>query len=349
MYQPSGNNQHYQYYEDNKQYGSHPMTSKSPPPLQHPVPQHPIPNFNSTVHHTPSPGLGQQQQQQQQHYQQYLPQQSTQQPQPQQGYQPHHYAPGQTTDAFYSQFNLNDPAAQMGMHFAGNAMAQGTAYMERNFNRWVNMPALRHYFNVNNLYVVNKLKLLIFPWRHSSWTRSIKRTETGQMDGFRPPRDDINSPDLYIPVMAVVTYVLMCGLVAGRQGSFHPEKLYVAGSTSVAIVFFEIMFTRLGCYFMNIPFEASIMDLVAYYGYKFVAIIVTDVVKLLSGSGWISWAVFFYTGLSVGFFLLRSMRYVILPDASAGPSTLNPQRKRRMWFLLMIAALQLVYMFFLIN
>jgi hypothetical protein len=69
----------------------------------------------------------------------------------------------------------------------------------------------------------------------------MKRTETGQMDGFRPPREDINSPDLYIPgkmatggddvgvetnrdpflvtVMAVVTYVLMCGLVAGRQGS----------------------------------------------------------------------------------------------------------------------------------
>jgi hypothetical protein len=89
---------------------------------------------------------------------------------------------------------------------------------------------------------------------------------------------------------------------------FHPEKLYVAGSTSVAIVFFEIMFTRLGCYFMNIPFEASMMDLVAYYGYKFVGIIVTDVMKILSGSGWASWVVFFYTGLSVGFFLVKDGR-----------------------------------------
>ncbi|KAI9309601.1 hypothetical protein BJ944DRAFT_258276 [Cunninghamella echinulata] len=237
----------------------------------------------------------------------------------------------------------------MGMHFAGSAVAQGTAYMERNFNRWVNMPALRHYFNVDNMYVLNKLKLLLFPWRHSPWTRSIRRTETGQMDGYRPPREDINSPDLYIPVMAVVTYVLMCGLAAGRQGSFHPEKLYVAGSTSVAIVFFEIMLTRLGCYFMNIPFEASIMDLIAYYGYKFVGIIVTDCVKLVGASTWVFWSVFVYTGLSVGFFLLRSMRYIIFPDASAGPSTLNPQRKRRMWFLLMIAALQMIYMFFLVN
>lgn len=43
------------------------------------------------------------------------------------------------------------------------------------------------------------------------------------------------------------------------------------------------------------------------------------------------------------------MRYVILPDAAAGPSTFNPQRKRRMWFLLMIATLQIVFMFALVN
>ena len=43
------------------------------------------------------------------------------------------------------------------------------------------------------------------------------------------------------------------------------------------------------------------------------------------------------------------MRYVVLPDAAAGPSTFNPQRKRRMWFLLTIAAMQMVFMFFLVN
>ncbi|KAI9019571.1 hypothetical protein CLU79DRAFT_757873 [Phycomyces nitens] len=237
----------------------------------------------------------------------------------------------------------------MGMQFAGNAVAQGTAYMERNFNQWVNMPALRHYFNVSNMYVITKLKLLLFPWRHSPWNRSIRRTETGQMDGYRPPREDINSPDLYIPVMALVTYILLCGLAAGRQGSFHPEKLYVAASTATAVACTELVFTRLGCYFLSIPFEASLLDLIAYYGYKYVCIIVVDVVDLLGAKGWVSWTVFLYTGFSIGFFLLRSMRYVILPDSAAGPSTLNPQRKRRMWFLLMIAAFQMLYMFFLIN
>ncbi|ORZ00598.1 YIF1-domain-containing protein [Syncephalastrum racemosum] len=361
---PSGNAQNnaayqQQYYhpdqqhqqQQQQQYASPQLGKRSPPPLQHPIPQHPIPNFNQAVHHHPSPPPGGASSaaaaQAQQHHnyqyragpqqQQYPPGMMGQQPQPNMGQNP------------YAHFGLNDPAAQLGMQFAGNAVAQGTAYMEKNFNRWVDMPALRHYFNVNNLYVVSKLKLILFPWRHSPWGRSVKRNETGQMDGFRPPREDINSPDMYIPVMALTTYILLCGLAAGQQGSFHPEQLYIAGWTSIAVIFSELVFVRLGCYFLNIPFEASMLDLISYSGYKYVCIIVTDVVKLLGAGKWLSWSVFLYTSLSVGFFLLRSMRYVILPEAAAGPSTLNPQRKRRMWFLLMIAALQMVYIFFLVN
>ncbi|KAI9471024.1 MAG: YIF1-domain-containing protein [Benjaminiella poitrasii] len=349
MYQP-GSESNYQYY--NQPYGD--SSSKSPPPLQHPVPQHPIPDFGSAVNqtsNTPSPGLNQQHYQYNQSYtQQPMMQQKTHQTYDPNVYNPQPQHPSsQNVNNLYSQFGFSDPAAQMGMQFAGTAMAQGHAYVEKNFNRWVNLPALRHYFNVSNTYVMSKIRLLLFPWRHSSWNRSITRSETGQMEGFKPPREDINSPDLYIPVMAVVTYVLLCGLSAGLHKNFHPELLYIAVSTSIAIVFWEIVYTRLGCYFLSIPFEASVLDLLCYYGYKFIGIIVTDIVRLIGGKGYISWLVFIYTGFCVSFFLLRSMRYVILPDAAAGPSTMNPQRKRRLWFLLTIAALQMVYMFFLVN
>ena len=33
-------------------------------------------------------------------------------------------------------------------------------------NRWINFSALKHYFNVYNKYVLNKLILVVFPWRH---------------------------------------------------------------------------------------------------------------------------------------------------------------------------------------
>lgn len=55
------------------------------------------------------------------------------------------------------------------------------------------MSALKHYFNVSNSYVVSKLYIVLFPWRHRPWSRT-------QQDSFYlPPREDINSPDMYIP------------------------------------------------------------------------------------------------------------------------------------------------------
>jgi hypothetical protein len=80
--------------------------------------------------------------------------------------------------------------------------------------------------------------------------------------------------------------------------------LYIAVSTSVAVVFWEIVYTRLGCYFLSIPFEASMLDLLSYYGYKFVGIIVTDITRLIFGNGYIPWLVFFYTSFCVSFFLV---------------------------------------------
>lgn len=131
---PSQNS--YSYYNpEPAQYGSPPLGKRSPPPLQHPVPQHPIPNFNPAVHHhsSPSPSLPQQQipQQQSYHYRQAPPP-----PHPQQGIY------GQEGPSnVYSHFGFNEPAAQLGMQFAGNAVAQGQAYMERNVSQDGTMAA----------------------------------------------------------------------------------------------------------------------------------------------------------------------------------------------------------------
>ena len=57
---------------------------------------------------------------------------------------------------------------------------------------------LKHHFNVSNSYVIRKLRLVVFPWRHKPWTRKIRRSETG-IGEYQPPRDDLNAPDLYIP------------------------------------------------------------------------------------------------------------------------------------------------------
>lgn len=177
----------------------------------------------------------------------------------------------------------------------------------------MNVSALKHYFNVSNSYVVSKLLLVLFPWRHRPWVRKQAISATGQEGMYLPPREDINSPDMYIPVMAFVTYILLSTLLAGIRGAFHPELLGMTATTAFGVVFFEIMLLKLGCYLLSISNDSQLLDLVAYSGYKFVGIIVTTVVAEVGNrgagtGGWIGWTIFIYTYQALAFFLVRRPR-----------------------------------------
>lgn len=304
------------------------------PPLHHPVPQHisQVPNLRS-----PPPPQSQQQAQTNSY-----------------GYPQQPAAQG-ASGFMHPAFGgiMNDQTAQMGFQVGKSAMMAGHEYMEQNFNRYLNVSALKHYFNVSNSYVVNKLYLVLFPWRHRPWVRQ-------NQDGFfLPPREDINSPDMYIPVMAFVTYILLSTLLAGIRGAFHPELLGLTATTAFVVVIFEIMGLKLGCYLLSISNESQLLDLVAYSGYKFVGVIVTLVVAEIFNrgegtGGWIGWTIFLYTFFANAFFLLRSLKYVLLPDQSPNTSSgasytvARAQRNRRTQFLFIYSYIvQFIFMWIL--
>ena len=66
----------------------------------------------------------------------------------------------------------------------------------------------QYYFFVDNAYVMRKLQILIFPWKVSAgWKRSA--TSGGNGQSFLPPVHDSNAPDLYIPVMSLITFAVV--------------------------------------------------------------------------------------------------------------------------------------------
>ncbi|CAG8933488.1 unnamed protein product [Penicillium salamii] len=335
--------------------------SFAPPPAQSPPLHHPVPQHVSTVPMMRSPPPP-------------VPQQppsagyggNPYQPSPAQGGSGS-YAPGPGFGGF-----INEPTAQMGFQVGKTAMAAGQEYMESNFNRYVSIPALKHYFNVSNSYVLNKLLLVLFPWRHKPWSRQQARMASASTgpDGqiiqqnyssmFLPPRDDLNSPDMYIPVMALVTYILLSVLLAGFRGNFHPELLGSITTTAIAVILFEILCLKLATYILSINNDSQLLDLVAYSGYKFVGIIVTMVAAEILNpgqgtGGWVGWTVFAYTFMANAFFLLRSLKYVLLPDSADSAmhaGSMRPvarsQRNRRTQFLFVYSyVVQFIFMWVL--
>ncbi|KAK3935674.1 transport protein Yif1 [Diplogelasinospora grovesii] len=280
----------------------------SPPPLHHPVPQHvsTVPQLRS-----PPPPISQV------HPQGYDGSSPYSQP------QPHQARAGPSGNMFgqYGNF-MNDPAAQIATQFGQTAFRHSQEYIEQNVNRYVNVPALKRYFEVSNSYVVNKLFLVLFPWRHKPWSRKHTVGPAGQEGWYLPPREDVNSPDMYIPVMSLVTYIFLQTLIAGLRGQFQPELFGYIATTAVLTVAVEILGLKLGCYLLSISNASQLLDLVAYSGYKFVGVIATIGVAEIANAGkgtggWVGWTVFLYTFLANSLFLMRSLKYVLLPETNS--------------------------------
>ncbi|TFK21367.1 protein transporter yif1 [Coprinopsis marcescibilis] len=355
------------------------FASHSPPPLRHPVPTHPayIPEPPSTpsspqgyqrFSSSPAPSGNQPPaqnqgypshvpayaapyQQQQQHHGSQVPQGHINQP-----YQQQQDGNGGAFQPNFQAWGIDGATAQLGMQIGSSAVAAGQDYVQKNFGSIFPSTTVKHHFNVSNSYAMHKIKLLLFPWRHKSWSRRVKRSEHGQHE-WQPPRDDVNSPDLYIPVMAIVTYILFAGLHAGLNGSFRPQILGETASRATLVVLFDFLFIKLGCYILNIQGSTQFVDIFAYSGYKFIGVIFTLTASFLGLAGPLWMAVFIYAFAANAFFLLRSLRYVVLPDPSISISsnpnpttTINPaSRRRRITLLFLVAVLQIVYMGVLVR
>ncbi|TRZ08533.1 hypothetical protein HGM15179_018570 [Zosterops borbonicus] len=106
------------------------------------------------------------------------------------------------------------PGAFLAQPVSSLAAAYGSSlasHVEDNLGRWVPVGRLKYYFAVDTVYVAKKLRLLIFPFGHQDWQVRY------QQDAPVAPRFDVNAPDLYIPAMAFLTYILLAGLALGTQ------------------------------------------------------------------------------------------------------------------------------------
>ena len=75
------------------------------------------------------------------------------------------------------------------------------------------------------------------PFTHKNFKRMKDPTFTC---GASPPRSDVNAPDLYIPVMALVTYIVVVGLHLGYTHKFSPEVLGKTASSGLTAMVLEV-------------------------------------------------------------------------------------------------------------
>jgi len=247
------------------------------------------------------------------------------------------------TNQLFADFGSDSMLTQAGLSYGAKMIGQGQTIVSNVATKY--FSSLKYYYNVNNSYVVNNLRLILFPLRHKYWKRRIQRQGEGEV--YLPPRDDINAPDLYIPTMAFVTYILIIGYVMGTAYKFTPEVLASTASKGLFMLMIEVLLIKFGFYLLN-SFTVPILDLVAYCGYKYVGIVITVLGGFLFGR-YAFYALLTLTTAFMAIFMVRTLK-LVFPDASssfAANTGMPSSSSKRNYFLLAIAVFQLIEGYYL--
>ena len=272
---------------------------------------------------------------------------------------------GPSDDAAFSSL-MSNPLAQAAFTAYG---AQVQKQMSGLFS-FLNAHKLKYYFHVNNRYVLNKLYILLLPFTHKHWKRqpvdsNEQLDQYGQpavgaalSSAYKPPSEDVNAPDLYIPTMAFFTYILLMSYAYAAthaERTFDPELIGVLASSTLVALLLETALCRFGLYLISADNVPHLLDLLAFLSYKYVHAIVCISLALSGGSGLLYWAVVLVMGGLQGLFMMRTMKRALTPviDAStlASPAGggMGGGAMRSNYLLLIVGALQIVIVAFLVR
>jgi len=241
------------------------------------------------------------------------------------------------------------PIGQDGMKYmyeSGRRRAEG--FIARLFNA----NDFRKYFAVSTDYVLNKLKLILFPYTyHGSYQRaSLQITEQG--DVYPPPRADINAPDLYIPSMGFITYIVICAMVSGFSGEFSPNILGIVGTWAGFAFAFDVAVLWV-IFYLLLKNSRPLKECMAFCGYVFVGVALNEFAQMIGGK-WLLIPSILFTGTGVCVFLSRTINNILISDSTPAPSAyessgeIDPahaEHTRRRYIVLGFAALQYIIMF----
>ncbi|XP_067941553.1 protein YIF1B-like [Watersipora subatra] len=232
---------------------------------------------------------------------------------------------------------LSDPMATMAMNYGNTLADQGKEYVQQNLDKYVSTSRIKYYFAVDTTYVGKKLALLLFPFSHSNWSVVFNQDEPVA------PRYDVNAPDLYIPTMGFVTFVLVSAIALGIQGRFTPETIGVVTSSALGYLLLEILAILFTLYILAVNTNLTYLHWLSYCGYKYFGM----VLAVLSGvyiNRTAYYCILLYFSVCLMFFMTRSLKVQILPHSEDYQQSGN---KRRLYVLLALSAMQPVFMWWL--
>jgi len=206
---------------------------------------------------------------------------------------------------------MQDPTIrQMGADYIGRQLEERFRHAP-SISDYIFTSTIRSYFDINNKYVLKKLLKIVFPFAKSdpnlSTTSGFDQSDYGMSTGSEDHHmKRLLSPDLYIPLMALMTFILVVCLARGIGQEFRPELISNYTINCLLFAILEMLLYKFILLIVRVKTLSS-LDLIAFLNYKFVGLCVILVANLIFG-GWISTIVKIYFSISFVYYMYAELR-----------------------------------------
>ncbi|KRY17870.1 Protein YIF1B-A, partial [Trichinella patagoniensis] len=235
-----------------------------------------------------------------------------------------------TTGNAFTDSIPSEPVADFAKAYGGRIAQEG----KEKLGHYISLARMKQYFDVDNRFVGRKLSMILFPFYGRFW---------GNSRSIESPRLNPCAVDLYIPTLAVVTYIFVSGWLLGLQNRFSPEKLGLLSSATMAWLFAENIVVIVMRYIMSVSQSLTFWDTLAFSGYKYVGMICSLIAFIISGRSAYNYCLI-YCCISVSVFLARSLK-VYVADARS----YEEGKKRKMYLVLFVSLTQPFIMWWLTS
>ncbi|KAI3382724.1 hypothetical protein SNEBB_007277 [Seison nebaliae] len=254
---------------------------------------------------------------------------------------------GIDSSAFINRAFGNDALTNVAKSYTSQLVTEGQAAVKGRFERFIPMDRIRKYFDIDTSFVVRKLLFLLCPLFSLTNLNGTNAKPSSNYDQSNFSIVDINTPDLYIPTMSIVTYTICVGLQLASRGQFRPEDLGIQTSSTIGWTTLEFIVILIALYFISIIQQLTWIDLLSFLGYKYFSMITLTIVMLFTKSSIIYYSLFLWLSISLIFFLTRSLRSHILTNDNSNEmlSSHSIGYKRKIYTLIYISVTQPLFIY----
>jgi len=261
-----------------------------------------------------------------------------------------------TRPAFLPASLFTSPLASAGVSYGARLVSSASSSgISQGLGPWLRGTRLKYYFTVSQTSVTRKLVRVLAPVS-GDWNRSLRddadpalaASSNDPAAAFKPPAEDVNAPDLYVPLMAFITFTVLMGYALGSIDSFDPELLGTTFTRSLVVLLAEVGVIYTIFFLTSAPVAPVFLDLLALCGCKFVALNTQVLCGLLFGRA-VFWWMFVLLGISTAIYMIRTLNGWIPSSIAAlggggnggSASSSSPSR-----FRIMVICLALLQLFF---